>query len=109
MVKVRLRSLIAENVLKMVCPKRTAILPLCIAKTIALANGNPTMAAHRLPRSGVGLLKPRDHQRRFRLELAMRNVVIRQREVEWILPRHEGYRNVIAPRGRIISPAITRR
>src|SRR6187399_2578920 len=55
MVQIRLRALIAEDVLKMVCAKRAAILPLRVAEAIPFANGNPTMAADRLPRPGVGL------------------------------------------------------
>src|SRR5678815_1627962 len=77
MVQIRLRALIAEDVLKMICAKRAAILPLRVAEAIPFANGNPTMAADRLPRPGVGLLEPRDNQRRFGLELAVRDVVIR--------------------------------
>ena len=86
MVEIRLRAFVAEDVLKMVCAKRAAILPLRVAEAIPFANGDPTMAADRLPRPGVGLLKPWDHQRRFRFELAVRDIVIRQREVERILP-----------------------
>src|SRR5512132_233420 len=111
MVQIRLRALIAEDVLKMVCAKRAAILPLRVAEAIPFANGDPTMAANRLPRPGVGLLKPRDHQRRFGLELTVRDVVIRQRKVEWILPRDEGYWNVIAARARlwVVRAAVIRR
>src|SRR5262249_4523650 len=60
-VKVRFGTLIAENVLKMVRPKRTAILPLRVTHAIAFANGYPAMTAGRLARPGIGLLKPRDH------------------------------------------------
>ena len=110
MVQIRLRALIAEDILKMVCAKRAAILPLRVAEAIPFANGNPTMAADRLPRPGVGLLEPRDNQRRFRLELAMRDVVIRQREVERILPRDERDWNVIPARAwlRVVRAAIIR-
>src|SRR5882757_2632609 len=101
MIQIRFRALIAEDVLEMVGAKRAAILPLRIAEAISFANGNPTIAADRLPRPGVGLLEPRDYQWCFRLELAMRDVVVRQRDVEGILPRDEGYRNVIAARARL--------
>src|SRR4029077_4168399 len=108
MVEIRLRAFIAENILEMVGAKRAAILPLRVAEAIPFANGNPTMAADRLPRPGVGLLKPWDHKRRFRLELAVRNIVIRQRAVERILPRDEGYWNVIPSRARlrVVRPAV---
>src|SRR5258707_1641714 len=101
MIQIRFRALIAEDVLEMVGAKRAAILPLRIAEAISFANGYPTIAADRLPRPGVGLLEPRDYQWCFRLELAMRDVVVRQRDVEGILPRDEGYRNVIAARARL--------
>src|SRR5438132_1655282 len=52
----------------MVRAKRPAIFPLRIANAIPFANGYPTMTADRLPGPGVGLLKPWDHERRFRLE-----------------------------------------
>ena len=77
MIKIRFRPLVSEDVLKMVCAKRAAILPLRVADAIALANGDPAITADRLPRPGVGLLEPRDHERRFRLKLAMRHIVIR--------------------------------
>jgi len=69
------------------------------------------MTADRLPGPGVGLLKPWDHERRFRLELTMRNVVVREREVEWILPRDESYWNVIPARARlrVVRAAIATR
>src|SRR6478672_11593263 len=110
MVKIRLRALIAEDVLEMVRAKRAAILPLRIAKAIPFANGNPTIAADRLPRPSVELLEPRDYQRHFRLELAMRDVVIRQRDVEWILPRDECNWNVIPARARlrVVRAAVIR-
>src|SRR4051794_41039209 len=110
MVKIRLRPLVPKNVLKMIRAKRPAILPLGVADAIPLTNGDPSMAADRLPRAGVGLLKPRDHKRRFWLELAVRDIVIRQREVERILLRDEGYWNVIAARARlrVIRAAVIR-
>src|SRR5690242_8803175 len=110
MIEIRLGTLIAEDVLKMIRAKRAAILPLRITEAIPFANRNPTMATDRLPRAGVGLLEPRDHQRRFRLKLAVSDVVIGQREVERILPRHESDRNVIASgtRVRVVGAAVIR-
>src|SRR5258707_1284351 len=101
MIQIRFRALVAEDVLEMIGAKRAAILPLRIAKAIPFANGYPTIAADRLPRPSVGLLEPRDYQRRFRLELAVRDVVIRQRDVEGILPRDERNWNVIPARARV--------
>src|SRR5262245_39496842 len=111
MVQIRLRALVSEDVLKMVCAKRATILPLRIAEAIAFADRDPTMAADRLPCAGVGLLEPWDHERSFRLELAVGNVVIRQREVERILPRDERNRNVISARARlrVVRAAVIRR
>src|SRR6516225_10110685 len=111
MVKIRLRTLIAENILKMVCAKWPTILPLRVAEAVAFADGDPTVAADGLPRPGVRLLKPRDHKRRFRLELAVGYVVIRKREVERILPRNERNGNVIPARTRlrVVGPAVIRR
>src|SRR4029077_4982439 len=108
MIKIRLRALIAEDVLEMVRAKRAAVLPLRIAEAIPFANGYPTIAADRLPRPSVGLLEPRDYQRRFRLELAIENVVVRQREVEGILPRDERNCNGIPARARLrfVRPAL---
>ena len=83
----------------MVGPKRPAILPLRVADAVALANGNPTIAANRMARPGVSGLEPRNDQRRFRLELAVRHVVIGQREVERILPRDKRRWYVIPARG----------
>src|SRR5207237_4803967 len=87
MVKIRLRPFVPEDVLKMIGAERPAIFPLRIANAIALTNGDPAMTAYRLALARVGLLKPWDHQRRFRLELAMRNVVVREREVAWTVFR----------------------
>src|SRR5215813_5421975 len=110
MIEIRLGPLVSENVLKMVCPKRTAVFPLRVANAVPFTNGNPTMAADRLPWPDGGLLKPWDHKRRFRLELAVRDIVIRQRAVKRILPRDEGYWNVIPARVRLraVRPAVTR-
>jgi hypothetical protein len=71
MVRIRLRALVSEDVLKVVCAKRATIFPLRVAEAITFPDGDPTMAAHRLPRPGVRLLEPRDHERDFRLELAV--------------------------------------
>src|SRR5262245_56211318 len=101
MIKIRLGTLIAENILKMVRAKRPTILPLRVTEAVAFANGDPAVAADRLARPGVGLLKPRDHQRCFWFELTVRDVVIRQREVERILPRYERDWNVIPARARV--------
>src|SRR6266567_1413261 len=110
MVKIRLRPLIPEDVLKMIGPERPAIFPLRIANAIALTNGDPAITAYRLALARVGLFEPWDHQRRFRLELTMRNVVVRESEVEWILPRDKGYWDVIPARARlrIVRPAVIR-
>src|SRR3954470_10918348 len=111
MVQIRLRPLVAENILKMVGAKRPTILPLRVTEAIPFPNGNPTIAADRLPRSGVGLLKPRDYQRRFRLKLAVCHIVVRQCDVERILPRDERNRDVIpaCARVRVIRAAVIRR
>src|SRR5262249_25404918 len=101
MVQIWLGTLISKHVLKMVCPKRTAVLPLRVAGAISLANGNPAVPTHRLPWARVGLLKPGNHEWRFRFELTMRDIVVRQRAIEWILVRYKRYGNIIPPGRRI--------
>src|ERR1700724_3132362 len=97
MVEVRLRFFISKHVLEVIGAKRTAILPLGVTGAIAFTDRNPVMPANRLSLSHVGLFEPWYHQRRFRLKLAVRHVVVRQREIKWILPRNKGDRNVVTP------------
>src|SRR5437660_11054765 len=68
------------------------------------------MPADGLPLAHISLLKPRDHQRRFGLKLAVSHVVIWQRTIERILPRNECHRDVATPRRalRIIEPTVIR-
>jgi len=87
-----------ENVLKMIGAKRATIFPLRVAGAVAFSNGDPVIFAHRLARSRVRLFEPRDDERRFRFELTVRDVVVRQRVVEGILVRDERHWNVIASR-----------
>src|SRR5437879_13580422 len=98
MIKVRFGTLIAKDVLEMVGSKWAAIFPLRITSAITFANGEPAMPAHRLSLPPIGLLEPRDHKRRFRLELAMRNIVVRVRTVKGVLHRNKGYWHVILQR-----------
>src|SRR5438270_10737303 len=94
----------------MISAERTAILPLRVTSAIAFADRDPMMPANGLPLPRVGLLEPWYYQRRFRLKLAMAHVIVRQREIEWILPRNERDRNVVTPVGLLgsIEPAIVR-
>src|SRR5207245_9430490 len=78
-VKGGLGPLVSEDVLKMVCAKWAAILPLRITSAIAFANGDPAVPAHRLSLARISLFEPGDNQRRFRLELAMRHIVVGKR------------------------------
>ena len=82
----------------MIGPERPAILPLCETSAVPLANGKPVMLANGLSRARVSLLEPGDHERRFRLELAVAHVVIRQRTVERILSRSKPDRDVVPTR-----------
>src|SRR5215471_2966073 len=111
MVEIRLRPLVSKNVLKMVGSKRPTIFPLRVTNAIPFANGYPTMAADRLSSPSVRLLEPGDHQRRFWLELTVRDVVIRQREVERILLRDKRDWYVIPARARLwtVRAAVIRR
>src|SRR5436305_3604813 len=111
MVQVRLRPLVTENVLEMIGPKRSTILPLRVAGAISFANRNPAMPADGLALPRVVALEPGNDQRRLRLELAMSHVVVRQRKVERILPRDERNRDVIATLRflRVIETTVTRR
>ena len=79
-----------------------AIFPFGITRAIAFTNGHPAVPAYGLSRSCVSLFEPGDDERRFRLELAMCDIVVRQRAVERVLARNERYRNIIAP-GRWIG------
>src|ERR1044072_5770861 len=47
-IKIRFRTLVAEDVLKMVCAKRSTIFPLRIANAISFTNSDPTIAANGL-------------------------------------------------------------
>src|SRR2546423_15474411 len=96
MIQIRFWTFVAEHVLKMISAERTAIFPLRVTGGGPFANGDPMMPANRLSLAGVRLLEPRDHQRRFRFELAVRYIVVRQREIKWILSRNKRDRNVIA-------------
>src|SRR5207249_10400935 len=98
MIKIGPGTLISKNVLQMVRTKRAAVLPLRVTSAIAFANSQPAMPADGLPRSHISLFEPRNHQRRFRLELAMRDIVVRECTVKGILARYECDRDVTAPR-----------
>src|SRR5207237_4792577 len=81
-IQVRLRSLILKNVLEMVGAKRSAIFPLGIANATAFADSQPAVFANRTARFGVSSPKPWNHQRRFRLKLSVRDVVIRESAIK---------------------------
>src|SRR6266545_6244872 len=85
----------------MVGAKWATVLPLRITRAIAFTNRNPTVSAYRLPRSPVLMFKPRNHQRRFRFELTMRDIVVGQRTVKVVLLGNKSYLNVIPPRAGI--------
>ena len=85
-IQVRFRSLALENVLEVVGAEGSAIFPLGVANAIALADRQPVVFAHRATRFGIGSPKPRNHQRRFRLELPVRDVIVREGEIKGILP-----------------------
>src|SRR5690349_21948098 len=106
MIQIGLRSFILENILEMVSPERPAVFPLRIAHTVALANCEPTILANRMAGLGVSGPEPWDDQRRFWLKLAVRHVVIGQRAVEWILPRHKRRRYVTPARPGAIKATI---
>jgi len=107
-VEIRFRALVSKNILKMIRPERTAIFPLRVASPIAFSNSHPVMPADRLPLARVGLLEPRNDQRRLGLELAVRHVVVGQRAIEWILPGNERHRDVVSPRRgfRVIKATV---
>src|SRR5438552_9958262 len=100
-----------NNVLVMSSAKCAAISSLRIASPVAFSDRDPAISTHRLARRRVDLFKPRDDQRWFWFELTVGDVVIRQRAVEWILVRYEGYGNIIASRRgiRCIEAAIISR
>src|SRR5262245_53270583 len=77
-IQIGLRSFILENILEMVGPERAAVLPLRIAHPVALADCEPAILADRMARLRVSGPEPWNDQGRFRLKLAVRNVVIGQ-------------------------------
>src|SRR5437773_12317806 len=100
MVEIHLRPLVLENVLVMIGPERSAIFPLRVTNAIASADGDPAIFADRMSLLHKRLAEPRHNERRFWLELPVRHIVIRQRAVKRVLPRHEIDRNIIvSPRG----------
>ena len=88
---------ILEHVLEVIGAKWAAILPLRIARAISFSNGDPMIFAHRLTRSGVKLFEPGNHERRFRFELTMCDIVVRQGAVEGVLVRDKPHRNIVPP------------
>jgi hypothetical protein len=95
----------------MVRAKWAAIFPLRITGAITFADGDPAMSAHRLSLARIRLFEPGNHQRRFRLELAVRDIVVRQRKIEGILFWNKRHGPIIASRAsiRIIGSAVIRR
>ena len=111
MVQVRFRALALKYILEMIRAKWAAIFPLRVTSAIPFANCNPMMLANRVPRFSILSLEPRNDQGRFRFELTVRYVVIRQRAVKRILAWNKRDRNVVAPRGGlgIVETAIITR
>ncbi len=101
MIKIRLWPLIAKDVLKMVGAKWATIFPLSITGAIAFTNGDPMVPAYRLSLPCIRLFEPRNNERRFRLKLAMRDIVVWQRAVEGIQLGNKRHGDVISPRARV--------
>ena len=97
MVQIWFWPFVLEHVLKMIGAKWAAIFPLRIASMIPFSYGDPVIFAHGLTRSRVKLLEPGNHERCFRFELAMRNIVVRQRTVKGVLVRDKRHRNIVPP------------
>src|ERR1700745_792763 len=85
-IQVRFRALILENILEMVGTEGSAIFPLGIANTIAFADRQPVVFANRAARFAIGTPKPRDNPRGLRLELSVRDIVVREGAIKRILP-----------------------
>jgi len=100
-IKIRFLLFVLKNVLVMIRPERSAVFPLRITNSIAFMDCDPAVLTNRLPgltpSPGVFLLEPWNNQRRFGFGLAVCDVVVRQCEIEWILPRHESDGTIIAP------------
>ena len=111
MVEVRLRPLVPENVLPMIGPERPAIFPLRVTDAVAVANRDPAIFADRMPLLHKRLPEPGHDDRRLRFELPMRDIVVGQRAIKWILPRDEVDRDVVMPARRIgvIEAAVVAR
>src|SRR5436190_4441670 len=101
MIKIRLWPLIAKDVLKMVGAKWATIFPLSITGAIAFTNGDPMVPAYRLSLLRIRLFEPRNNERRFRLKLAVRDIVVWQRAVEGIQLGNKRHGDVISPRARV--------
>ncbi len=81
----------------MVGAERPGVFPLRIDRSIAFADGDPSIFASRDSRALIRFLEPRNNARRFRPVPSSRLVAVRERAVKWILAGREFYRNVIAP------------
>ena len=108
-VSIRFGPLVAEDVLEMIGPEWTAVLPLRVTNQVSLANSDPVILANGLPGCGVRLLEPRNNERRFRFKLPIDQIVVRQGDIERILSGNKRNRNVIPSTRclRRIKTAIT--
>src|SRR5260370_27356920 len=102
LVQVRFWTLIAENVLPMVCSKRSGIFPLRVGDLVSLANRNPAILANGDARPLIRFVKPRNDPRRFGPVASGGFVVVGKCVIKGILPRSEFRRNVIPPARRIV-------
>jgi len=104
-------TLVPENILPIIRSEWANIFPLGVTNPVPMPNGNPFASADRLAISNEGASKPRNYLRDFRFGVTVRDVIVRQSDIKWILPGKKIGWNKIrpSPRGRVVVPTIARK
>ena len=103
-------TLVPENILPIIRSEWADIFPLGVTNPVPMPNGNPFAFADRLAISNEGASEPRNYLRDFRFGVMVRDVIVRQSDIKWILPGKKIGWNKIrsSPRGRVVVPTIAR-
>ena len=101
MVEVGERTLVPEHILPVVGPERPAIFPLGVSLAGAAAHHNPAAFADRLARFDKGLTEPGNDPRGFGLGPSLGHVIVGKGNIERVLPRDEGGRQITAAGARV--------
>ena len=67
--------------------ERADIFPLSVTDLVPVADSYPAAFANRLSISHKGIIEPGNDLCRFRFSMMIVNVIVRKRDVKWILPR----------------------